>query len=110
MPSMEKLPSFLLEVLAGGFCIHRFDPSEAVPERVLEGGFFNVCRTDEELSIVCADSIQLESARCDAGWSGIKVVGPLDFSMTGILARLSGLLAGAVISFSSSRRTPRIIS
>jgi len=85
-------------VLPGEFNIHRFESTDTVPTDILAGGFFNICRTDDELSIVCADSLPLESARCDAGWSCIKVLGPLDFSMTGILAHLTGLLAAAGIS------------
>ena len=87
-----------MAVMPGAFNIHRFAPTEAVPTKILTGDFFNICRTDEELSIVCADTIPLSSARCDVGWSCIKVLGPLDFSLTGILAHLAGLLAQAGIS------------
>jgi hypothetical protein len=87
-----------LKILPGEFNIHRFDSAAAVPAQVYDGPFFNICRTDEELSIVCADNIALDSPRCDTGWSGIKVIGPLDFAMTGILAHLSTLLAEAGIS------------
>lgn len=94
----DKTFSLELTVLPGEFCIHRFDSSATVPPQVYDGDFFNICRTDEELSVVCADSIPLDSPRCDGGWSCIKVMGPLDFSLTGILAHLAGLLAEAGIS------------
>jgi hypothetical protein len=95
---MDKLDSLKMAVMPGEFNIHRFDPTDTVPTDILAGGFFSICRTDEELSIVCPDAIPLASARCDAGWSCIKVLGPLDFSLTGILAHLAGLLAAAGIS------------
>ena len=95
---MDKSQSLKMVVLPGEFNIHRFESTDTVPTDILAGGFFNICRTDDELSIVCTDAIALESARCDAGWSCIKVLGPLDFSMTGILAHLAGLLAEAGIS------------
>jgi len=95
---MDKPASLKMAVMPGAFNIHRFAPTEAVPTKILTGDFFNICRTDEELSIVCADTIPLSSARCDVGWSCIKVLGPLDFSLTGILAHLAGLLAQAGIS------------
>lgn len=84
--------------MPGEYTIHRFGPKDTVPTDILAGSFFNICRTDEELSIVCADAISLDSARCDTGWSCVKVIGPLEFSMTGILAHLAGLLAQAGIS------------
>jgi len=95
---MDKPHSIKMAVMPGEFNIHRFEPTDTVPTDILARGFFSVCRTDEELSIVCADTIPLASARCDAGWSGIKVLGPLEFSMTGILAHIAGLLAQAGIS------------
>jgi len=93
-----KTISLRLKVLPGEFSIHRFDPSAVVPAQVYDGDFFNICRTHDELSIVCADGIVRNSPRCEAGWSCIKVMGPLDFSLTGILAHLAGLLAEAGIS------------
>lgn len=95
---MENTRPLQLEVLPGRLAIHRFDPAEPVPEAVLASPFFNVCRTGEELSIVCGEDVVLKSPQSEAGWSGIKVIGPLDFSLTGILAHLAGLLAGAGIS------------
>ena len=54
--------------------------------------------TDEERSLVCptvlvpADAV----ARSD-GWRAFRIEGVLDFSLVGILSRISGLLAGAGI-------------
>jgi len=98
MSSMKNPYSLTLAVMPGEFNIHRYAPTDPVPTDVLAGGFFSICRTDDELSIVCADTISMESARCDTGWSCIKVLGPLDFSLTGILAHLAGLLAEAGVS------------
>ncbi|MBR6027457.1 MAG: ACT domain-containing protein [Clostridia bacterium] len=60
----------------------------------LSAGFFFIGRTDEELSLVCrtADTPERTAARED-GWRGFRVEGTLDFSLTGILAGLAGVLA-----------------
>lgn len=97
-PTMDKPTTLKMAVIPGELNIHRFDPTDKVPIDTLTGGFFSICRTDEELSVVCADTIPLASAQCEKGWSGIKVLGPLEFGMTGILANLAGLLAQAGIS------------
>ena len=94
----RSAPELNLEILPGGFSVHRLAPDTVIPMGLLSGGFFNICRTDDELSIVCDEAIALPSQRCDSGWSCLKIVGPLDFALTGILARLSGLLADAGIS------------
>ena len=61
----------------------------------LSAGFFFVGRTDEEISLVCETSRVPENtlARED-GWRAFRVEeGPLDFSLVGILARISAVLA-----------------
>lgn len=54
--------------------------------------------TDEELSLVCrtADA-PADAVRRDDGWRAFRVEGVLDFSLIGILARLSAVLAEAGI-------------
>ena len=51
-------------------------------------------RTDEELSLVCrTECVPGETLAREDGWRAFRVQGVLDFSLTGILARLSGVLA-----------------
>jgi hypothetical protein len=69
-----------------------------VPEEVFAGDFFSVTATAEELSIVCSEKIAIKSDSTEPDWRCIKVVGPLEFSMTGVLARLSQALADANVS------------
>lgn len=95
---MNPLHSLTMAILPGEYAIHRFAATDPVPAEALAGDFFSISRTEDELSIVCTDTISLASTRCDSGWSCIKVLGPLDFSLTGILAHIAGLLAEAGIS------------
>lgn len=68
----------------------------ASPEGIdLTREFYFIGRTDEELSLVCRteDTPDGTLARED-GWKGFRIQGVLDFSLIGILARLSAILAG----------------
>ncbi len=60
----------------------------------IDTGFFFIAKTDEELSLVCKteDVPQNTTARED-GWRGFRIQGVLDFSLVGILSKLSGILA-----------------
>ena len=60
----------------------------------MDAGFFFIGRTDEEISLVCRteDAPARTIARED-GWRGFRIRGVLDFSLVGVLARLSGILA-----------------
>lgn len=92
----DKLPG--LTLLSGKFAVHRLAAHIVIPPEVFSSEIFSVTRTQDELSIVCSEKISIESDSQEKGWCCIKVLGPLDFSLTGILAQLSHVLAEAKIS------------
>ena len=59
-----------------------------------DADFYFIVKTDEELSLVCRteDTPQATIER-DDGWRGFRIQGVLDFSLIGILSKLSGILA-----------------
>ncbi len=62
-----------------------------------EFAFFS--KTDEELSLVCRTaSVPKNCIALEKGWSGFRVQGELDFSLIGILSKLSTVLAESGIS------------
>ena len=67
---------------------------EAVTQIDLNKDFCFMAKTDEELSLVCPtkDVPSVTSAR-DDGWRGFRIQGTLDFSLIGILAKISAILA-----------------
>lgn len=87
-----------LEILDGSFTIHRLSPNDEIPHQIYQSEFCSITKTDDELSVVCSSSIHFDSERSETGWSGMKILEPLDFSLTGILADISNVLAIAKIS------------
>jgi len=67
---------------------------ERLDEVFLQQPFCFVGKTDEEISLVCetAKAPQRCVARED-GWRAFRIEGVLDFSLIGILARISAVLA-----------------
>ena len=60
----------------------------------LDGEFFFLGKTDEELSLVCrTENVPAATTERDDGWKGFRIEGVLEFSMVGILSKLSGILA-----------------
>lgn len=56
--------------------------------------FYFIGKTDEELSLVCkTEDTPMNTTERDDGWRGFRIQGVLDFSLIGILSRLSGVLA-----------------
>lgn len=90
--------SLSLTPLAGEFAIHRLQPGKSLPDALFLEDFYAVVKTTEELSIVCSDRFEMTSDKVDRGWSCLKVLGPLDFELTGILAGITHALAEAEVS------------
>jgi hypothetical protein len=80
------------------FTIHRLHPDAEIPPPALRSPFFAITRTEDELSLVLPDSLNIQSGRSDAGWACFKVEGPLDFNQVGVLAGISAVLAQAKVS------------
>ncbi len=88
-----------LTVLDDRLAVCRLVPDAALPDWLSwTGGLTAVCRTAEELSLVCREDELPEGVRAERGWRAFKVGGPLDFALTGILAGLAAPLAEAGIS------------
>ncbi len=87
-----------LSILQDKFAICRLDKDARIPDWALTGSFFSITRTPDELSVVCPQTNVPEGMECDKGWRCLKVEGPLDFTLTGILASLAMPLARASIS------------
>ena len=87
-----------LKILEGEFSIHRLVPDIVIPPQVYESEFYSIVKTDDEISIVCDSSIQLHAEKSNAGWKCIKFVEVLDFSLTGILNKITSILANSKIS------------
>lgn len=85
-----------LSILPNEYTVHRFSAESDIP--ALTGNFLSITRTEDELSIVCDVNISLNSEKSESGWACIKALGPLDFGLTGILARIASVLAEAEIS------------
>jgi hypothetical protein len=101
-----KQNKLTLSVLEGSFGVCRLGTGSEIPAWVYGSNFFSVTQTPEELSIVCQESSIPANipanipagTRAERGWNCLKVEGPLDFGLTGILAGISRTLADKGIS------------
>ncbi len=89
--------TFNIEVLAGMFAICRLEPDADVPSWAT-GEVVAITRTPDELSILCSQNNVPENVRSESDWRCFRVVGPLDFSLVGVIASLTSTLASANIS------------
>ncbi len=87
-----------LSILPDTLAICRLSPDEDVPEWAMIGEFVSITHTPDELSIVCAEENVPSDVKADRGWRALRVEGPLDLALTGVLASLANPLAEAQIN------------
>ena len=82
-----------LQIIPGTFVVCKIPDATRAN---LNDDFYFLSRTDEELSLVCREeSIPDNHTETESGWNMFRVSGILDFSLTGILSNLAGILAQA---------------
>ena len=88
---MTKRPDMELKKLEHHFTICKV---RTVADIDLNMQFCFIGKTDEEISLVCRTEDAPENTMDrDDGWRGFRIQGILDFSLIGILSKLSGILA-----------------
>jgi len=88
-----------LHLLPGMFAICRLNARDALPQWALANrGFVSITRTEDELSIICPESALPAGVTSENGWRILKVAGPLDFALTGVVSSIAAPLADAGIS------------
>jgi uncharacterized protein len=96
----SPLPQGLeLRLMPGEFAVCRLPAGAQLPAWAGSSSqFFALIRTPDELSVVCAEQDVPGTVQAEPGWSLIQVLGPLEFSLVGVLASLALPLAQAGVS------------
>lgn len=81
--------------------IHSLALDADIPSALLKQPLFFISKTHDELSVVCPDDFIIDSQDTESNWQALEVIGPLGFSLTGIMANISGVLARAGVSIFS---------
>ena len=87
-----------LSVLPDHLAICKLPPDAPIPTWAQRGSFYSITRTDDELSLITIDDNIPPDVICDHDWRALKVDGPLEFSLTGVLESVARPLADAAIS------------
>lgn len=82
--------------------VWRVAPGAAIPRSILEPErplpFLSVTRLPTEISIIAPSALAPPTGAVERGWRALVMVGPLDFSLVGILKGALDPLAGEGLS------------
>lgn len=87
-----------LKLLKDKYSVCRLNKDDEIPKWIFNEEFFSITKTEDELSIVCLQDKIKEDIKCERDWKILKIEGPLDFSLIGILSKISTLMANNNIS------------
>ena len=87
-----------IKLLKEKYGVCKLDKTELLPEWAKNSNFFSITRTSDELSVVCSEDNIPNDIKCEKDWRVLKIEGPLDFSLIGILSSISTILAQKGIS------------
>ena len=97
-----------LDLLPEEYAVCRLPAGSPLPAPLIAGpddkSVISVSWAPDELSIICPSDRVPEGAVADTAWRCLRVVGPLDLALTGVLASLIGPLATArvnIVTFST---------
>ena len=86
----------VIDAIDGGYTVTRLAPGTPLPDGLLDAdGLVSITRTPAETSIVSPSEAAPAGGETETGWRLLTVRGPLEFTLTGIMASLAGSLAAA---------------
>jgi hypothetical protein len=81
-----------LLVLKKKYSIYRFKRESVLPDWIYSSDFYSITKTKDELSVVAIQTNRVpDDIPNSKNWKILRVSGPLDFSMVGIIAEISNI-------------------
>jgi hypothetical protein len=84
-----------IDLRPGEYALSRLPAGSGLPALPSADALVSVTSSPEEVSVVSPVAIAPAGAKVDQGWRLLTVRGPLEFTLTGIMASLAGSLAAA---------------
>lgn len=86
-------------VLEKSYSIYKFKRESVLPDWIYSSDFYSITKTDDELSVIALQTeLMSEDTICSRDWRILKIEGPLDFSLVGIIAEISKIFKERKIS------------
>jgi hypothetical protein len=84
-----------IDLRPGEYVLSRLPAGSGLPALPALDALVSITSTPDEISVVSPAEIAPAGAKVDEGWRLLTVRGPLEFTLTGIMASLASSLAAA---------------
>lgn len=86
-----------LKRVEGSFGVARLPADAAIPDWFGGAGLSALVRAEDELTVVCRETLIPEAVTTERGWACFRSIGPFAFDETGVVSSLVAPLAAADI-------------
>jgi hypothetical protein len=87
----------ILELLEDEYSVYKITRQELFANNIFETKFISITKTEDEVSVVATSNMFHDFEKVEDGWKILKIDGILDFSLIGILSKISNILANEKI-------------
>lgn len=92
------MPNLTLKLLPETLSVHCLPENGEIPAEVFTASMYFISKVAGDMAVILPQSVKINSEEEEPDWQALEVVGPIDLSMTGILSKISTILANEQIS------------
>ena len=96
MTSHEE--NMVLELLDKDYSVYQFNVDHQINKNIFDHDFISITKTKNEISVVATTGLFEQFVKREDNWKILKIDGILDFNLTGIISKISAILANNGIS------------
>ena len=93
-----EAPKLRIALLPESLAVCRLQPDSGLPDWALAGAFCSATRTVDGLTVICRTDRVPADVHASRGWRALKIEGPLDLNLVGILVSVAAPLAQAGVA------------
>lgn len=91
----NKIRIVILEEI---YSICRLEKNDTIPDDITKSNFYSITSSPKEIFLVCEQKFIRDGMKVEKDWKVLKIDSILDFSLIGIISKISTILADAKIS------------
>jgi hypothetical protein len=88
----------VLELLEKEYSVYQFNVDHQIDYNTNNNDFISITKTKDEISVVAITGLFEHFAKREDNWKMLKINGILDFTLTGIISKITAILADNGIS------------
>ena len=93
-----KKQKMVLKLLDKDYSVYKFNMNFHIDNDILNDDFISITKTNDEISVVAITGIFEHYVNREDNWKILKIDGILDFTLTGIISKISTILGNNGIS------------